>query len=133
MKQDALHHIERYNDSNKIYLDASKSTEGASRVTAAFYIEGLEWGHAARLHSSASIHAAELHAIHMAVNWLLQHDKGKKTTILSDSLEATQSLQYKSSLLLSIDKLVSTNICLDTASHVDIRGNKQADSSSAQN
>ena len=126
MKQDALHHIERYKDSNKIYTDASKSTEGTSRVAAAFYIEDLDWGHAARLNDSASIYAAELHAIHMAINWLLQHGKDTKTTILSDSLGAIQSLKDKSSssqptamnaLLLSIDKLEHSFGCRATSAY----------------
>ena len=40
-------------------------------VAAAFYVEKLNWDHAARLTNSASIYAAELAAIQLAVDWLL--------------------------------------------------------------
>jgi hypothetical protein len=88
MKIDSLCHIERYSETTMIFTDASKTKGTISKVAAAFYIKDLKWGHSVRVNDSASIYAAELAAIQMAVDWLLHHGKGLRATIFSDSLSA---------------------------------------------
>jgi hypothetical protein len=67
MKAATLCHMERYQGTVRVFTDAAKTTEGAPAVASAFFIEDLNWGHAERLDDTASIYAAELHAIKLAV------------------------------------------------------------------
>jgi ribonuclease HI/exonuclease III len=136
MKADTLCHMDHYNNTTRIFTDASKTTDGAPRVAAAIYIENLEWGQTQRLNDTASIYAAELHAIKTATDWLLQHGRGMRATIFTDSLSAIQSLQSLCSisqstslneLLVSIDLLNPPPTFVWIPSHVDIHGNETAD------
>ena len=105
------------------------------------FVEDLNWGHAARLNDSATIYEAELHAIKLAVDWLLKHGKGTRATIFTDSLSVIQSLQSLSSfsqssslneLLVTIDTLETAPTFVWIPSHAGIYGNEKADKMAKQ-
>jgi hypothetical protein len=97
MTADAQCHMYRYTGTTWMFTDASRTTQGAPAVAAILFIQDLNWGHAERLDDTASIYAAELHAIKLAVDWLLNHGRGTRANVFTDSLSAIQSLQFFSS------------------------------------
>ena len=83
-----------------------------------------------------AIYAAELAAVQLAVNWLLEHISTTKAVILSDSLSIVTSLQSQSSLshpiamarlLESISNLETQVVFAWVPSHVGVRGNEIVD------
>ena len=63
----SLGHMANYK-STHIFNDATKKIVGAPAVAAAFFGEDVNWVHAERLKDTASIYAAELHAVKLAVD-----------------------------------------------------------------
>ena len=136
MKTEALTLIHSYAHHLHIYTDASKMAD-SDRVGAAFYVEELEYGHAARLTDGISIYAAELTAIQMAIDWLLNSaNLTQDVVIFTDSLSSVQSFSSCRSTsqpiifdraLTSVYQLQQTVTFAWIPSHVGIRGNEAVD------
>jgi len=141
MKAEALALIGGYVHQLHIYTDASKMTD-SGRVGAAFYVEELEYGHAARLTDDVSIYAAELTAIQMALDWLSSAARlSQDVVIFSDSLSSVQSFRscrsasqplIFSQALKSVYQLQQTVTFAWIPSHVGIRGNEIVDALAKQ-
>ena len=135
MKAYSMSLIDSYNGRLHIYTDASKMADG--RAGAAFYVDSIGWGHAARLTDDVSIYAAELTAIQMAVNWLLTSARStQEVVIFTDSLSSVESFRNQASnsqpiifaeAMTSLNRLQQKVTVAWIPSHTGIRGNDIVD------
>jgi ribonuclease HI len=143
IKSYALENIDnRWKEHRKIYTDASKmpySGECGAGVVIGDQEEVLKY----KLPNHLSIFTAELVAIKKALEWIKTANPGKYV-ILTDSLSSVKSFKSSSSksrdnLIKEIRQLYATvvtdNKTVDidwVPSHVDIKGNEQADEAAKQ-
>ena len=134
MKIEALCFLNKYEGWTNIFTDASKLFDGG--VAAAFYVQNKKHADSWRMEDSTVIYSAELAAIHLAVNWLLEQDAPTTAVILSDSLSALNSLSAQRStthpiamtrLLDSITKLEGKTVFAWIPGHVGVIGNEFVD------
>ena len=139
MNIEALCLLDKYQCYTQIFTDASKLAEGG--VAAAFYVQRNGHADSRRMDDSTTIYAAELAAINLAVNWLIDQDTPTSAVIFTDSLSLLNSLKVQKSnshpvamthLLDCISKLEAKTIFAWIPSHVGVRGNEYVDSLAKQ-
>ena len=120
-----------YRDFNQIYTDGSKSQDG---VGAAFVTNNLT--RKASLPREASVYSAEVHAIHMATEYI-ETSPCRKFVIFSDSLSAIKSMNNPYNRHPIVRRLLHrfhdlkvrgkvVELCW-IPSHVGIQGNEEVD------
>jgi len=92
--------IEMYKNDLHIYTDTSKTTEGLT--AAAFFVPEFNVKFAVRLSNDISIFSAELIAIKMSLDWVLEFSQQfnlvKNIAIFSDSLSSLTAIKSGKSL-----------------------------------
>jgi len=134
IKQTALCHMEKYNQYTAIYTDGSKEQE----KTACAFVTA-EHVSTYRLPDESDIIEAELQAIVMAGQHLVDHPDIKKAVLFTDSLTALNLLStsqqhdyalYTNEIMLSNRRLQSNGtdlVLVWVPAHVGIPGNEAAD------
>jgi len=130
-------HIHRHENDLQIYTDASKTSDCTS---AAFFIPEFDVKLAVLLPKDLSIFSAELIAIMMALDWVLescnQYNIVKDIALFSDSLSSLIAIKTDNSASGSntineihdiVDKLKVNIKLIWVPSHLDIVGNEMAD------
>ena len=134
IKSAALETIETYADCLQIYTDGSRTETGV--VAAAFHVPSRSTNRAARLNNYVSIYAAEMTAIILALDWILEQQVEQKVALFSDSLSSLQSLKNGKSLnrpnlfadLLELLHSIQTDVTFVwIPGHAGIRHNEQVD------
>ena len=133
IKAETLCFMERYAATTLIFTDASKLPSG--ETAAAIFVPSTTHAHSVRVKNTVSVHSAEVAAVQLAVDWLLQQQV-MLATIFTDSLSTISALQSPDSgtksallskLLVSLDKLDTMPTLAWIPGHVGIRGNDIAD------
>jgi ribonuclease HI len=133
IKAETLCFMERYAATTLIFTDASKLPSG--ETAAAIFVPSTTHAHSVRVKNTVSVHSAEVAAVQLAVDWLLQQ-QAMPATIFTDSLSTISALQSPDSgtksallskLLVSLDKLDTMPTLAWIPGHVGIRGNDIAD------